>query len=468
MTEGIGTKENGVAHMNREKMEAALQSLMGEENFAMAVLAGSVAALICAFAWAGITVATGYQVGMVAIAVGFIVATAVRIAGRGLTSRFRLLGAVLALIGCVLGNLFTIFYFGAKESAMPLMELLRMIDLTMIPSLMMDTFSGMNLVFYGIAIYEGYNLSLRQISGEDLAGVETSAMSAFDSSLPAATGLEGAKTGTLPPPPSVKSKKARHSAIYAAIVLVVGLALKFKWVLVFALTKAKSLLLALNFLKFGAVLKTGLSMIVCIWAYALNWGWAFAAGFVLLIFVHEMGHAIALRYFGIKSGVPIFIPFVGAFIAMKELPHNVRIEAWTGIAGPLLGTAGAVLCWGVALYTGDKFWYALAYTGFFLNIFNLIPISPLDGGRTVAAISPRIWIFGFIGILLLFLQSFNPILLFILLISGGKILSQWRNKGAIDKEYYKVSLFTKALISSVYFGLIGFLVVGMKATHFTM
>jgi Zn-dependent protease len=266
----------------------------------------------------------------------------------------------------------------------------------------------------------------------------------------------------------VKSEKAKHSALYALIVLIVGLALKFKWVVAFALTKAKSLLLALNFLKFGAVLKTGLSMVVCIWAYALNWGWAFAAGFVLLIFVHEMGHAVALRYFGIKSGVPLFIPFVGAFIAMKELPHNVRIEAWTGIAGPLLGTAGAVVCWGVAHYTGDQFWYALAYTGFFINIFNLIPLSPLDGGRTVAAISPKIWVFGFIGILLLFLQSFNPILLFILIISGGKAFAEWKNKEERDEEYYKVSLSTKVFISLIYFGLIGFLAGGMSLTHFTV
>ncbi|MDH3976463.1 MAG: site-2 protease family protein [Deltaproteobacteria bacterium] len=300
------------------------------------------------------------------------------------------------------------------------------------------------------------------------AGKEKPALSAVDPRVLAAMGLEVTKNNVLTPPRRVTSEKAKHSALYAFIVLIVGLALKFKWVLAFALTKAKALLLALNVLKFGAALKTGLSMIVCIWAYALNWGWAFAAGFVLLIFVHEMGHAIALRYFGIKSGVPVFIPFVGAFITMKELPHNVRIEAWTGIAGPLLGTAGAILCWGMALYTGSMFWYALAYTGFFINIFNLIPLSPLDGGRTVAAISPRIWIFGFIGILLLFLQSFNPILFFILLISGGKVLAQWRKKEKRDEEYYKVNLSTKVLISVLYFGLIGFLAGGMSLTHFTV
>lgn len=298
---------------------------------------------------------------------------------------------------------------------------------------------------------------------------EKSRIDAVDQEALAAMDSEGAKErNVLPPPTRVKSEKAKRSKLYAAIAFTVGMTFKFKWVLVFALTKLKTLFMALSFLKFGAALKMGLSMIVCIWAYALNWGWAFAAGFVVLIFIHEMGHAIALRYFGIKSGVPLFIPFLGAFIAMKELPRNVKVEAWTGIAGPLLGTAGAVACWGVALYTGNMFWYALAYTGFFLNIFNLMPISPLDGGRTVAAISPRIWIFGFVGILLLFLQSFNPILLFILFISGGKALAQWRKKEPGDEQYYRVSLFTKIAISGVYFGLIGFLAVGMSLTHFTV
>ncbi len=456
MTEGINPEEKGVPQMDSAEVKMALQSLLGEENFGLAVVAGLVGALVSAVAWAGITVATGYQIGIAAIGVGYIVAAAVRIAGKGLTSRFSILGAGMALLGCVLGNLFTLIYFGAEESGMTIMELLSLINVAALPALVIDTFSGMDLVFYGIAVYEGYKLSLRQITGEELARAGTP------------KGLEEADSGTLPPPPRVKSEKAKKSTLYALIVLIVGLALKFKWVVAFALTKAKTLLLALNFLKFGAVLKTGLSMIVCIWAYALNWGWAFAAGFVLLIFVHEMGHAIALRYFGIKSGVPVFIPFVGAFIAMKELPHNVRIEAWTGIAGPLLGTAGALVCWGVALYTGDKFWYALAYTGFFINIFNLIPLSPLDGGRTVAAISPRIWIFGFIGILLLFLQSYNPILLFILFISGGKALAQWRKKEVRDEEYYNVNFTTKVLISVVYFGLIGLLAGGMSLTHFTV
>jgi len=170
MTVDITEEEKVVSQVDRAKVEMALQSLMAEENFLMATIAGSLAALVGAVVWAGITVATGYQIGIVAIAVGFLVATAIRVAGKGLTSKFSLLGAVLALFGCVIGNLFTIFYLGANESGMSMMELLRLIDFSMIPALMIDTSSAMDLVFYAIALYEGYQLSLRQISGEDLAG----------------------------------------------------------------------------------------------------------------------------------------------------------------------------------------------------------------------------------------------------------------------------------------------------------
>ncbi len=262
------------------------------------------------------------------------------------------------------------------------------------------------------------------------------------------------------PKPAVK-----RTGIWAILAAIGAIALKFKGILLLLLTKLKPLLIALKFAKAGVVLKTGLSMIVSMWAYALAWGWLFAAGFVLLIFVHEMGHAAALRHFGVKSGAPLFIPFVGAFIAMKELPKDARIEAWTGIAGPLLGTAGALFCWAVALNTGSDFWRALAYTGFFINLFNLIPLSPLDGGRTVAAISPKLWIAGFVGVLLLFFRSFNPILLIILIPAGKNVAILWKKKDEKQEQYYNVDLKTKIQMSVLYFGLIGFLVVAMALTH---
>ena len=110
-------------------------------------------------------------------------------------------------------------------------------------------------------------------------------------------------------------------------------------------------------------------------------GAPFAIGFVLLIFVHELGHALVLRRQGIPAGAPVFIPFLGAVIAMKGMPRNAWVEALVGIGGPALGTAGAVVCLAMGWLTGAPIWLALASTGFLLNLFNLLPISPLDGGR---------------------------------------------------------------------------------------
>jgi Zn-dependent protease len=236
-------------------------------------------------------------------------------------------------------------------------------------------------------------------------------------------------------------------------------------VAVFALKVFKPLLIALQAFKFGAFLKTGLTMVLCMWAYALAWGWQFAIAFVILLFIHEMGHVYALRQYGIRSSVPVFIPFVGAFIAMKEMPKNVEMEAWTGIAGPLVGTGGATLCWSAGLYTGNPFWFAVAYSGFFLNLFNMLPVRPLDGGRTVAAISPKLWIVGFIIILVLLIRSLNPILLLILFLAGKNVYDLWKNRNLEQKEYYQVSRKGKMQLSLCYFGLLAFLVLGMSQTQ---
>jgi len=234
---------------------------------------------------------------------------------------------------------------------------------------------------------------------------------------------------------------------------------------VIAIKCIKPLLIGLKAFKLGAVLKTGLTMVLCMWAYALAWGWQFAVAFVLLILLHEMGHMYALRQFGIQSSVPVFIPFVGAFIAMKEMPPNAEIEAWTGIAGPLVGTGAATLCWSAGLYTGNPFWFAVAYSGFFLNLFNLIPVRPLDGGRTVAAISPILWVVGFIVILALIVRSFNPILLVILFLAAKNIYTVWKMRNTVQKEYYAVSRKGKIQLTLCYFGLLTFLAVGMSLTR---
>ncbi len=256
-------------------------------------------------------------------------------------------------------------------------------------------------------------------------------------------------------PAEKTSTGSKQTGIIAVLSAVGVLALKF----------LKPLLIGFKALKFGVFLKTGLTMVLCMWAYAMAWGWQFAVAFVILLFVHEMGHVYALRQFGIRSSVPIFIPFVGAFIAMKEMPENVEIEAWTGIAGPIVGTGGATLCWSAGLYTGNPFWFAVAYTGFFLNLFNMVPVRPLDGGRTVAAISPKLWIIGFVTILILLIRSFNPILLLILFLAGKNVYDLWKNRNREQQEYYEVSLKAKIQLSVCYFGLLAFLAFGMSQTQ---
>ncbi|WP_238162608.1 site-2 protease family protein [Cohnella sp. AR92] len=155
------------------------------------------------------------------------------------------------------------------------------------------------------------------------------------------------------------------------------------------LSKGKTLLLLL--LKFGKPL---LSMAVTVGAYALLYPWTFALGFVALLFVHEMGHVWAAKRRGLPVSSPLFIPFLGALITMKRHPKDAETEAYVAIGGPILGTVGALFCFLLAEWTGSEVWYALAYVGFFLNLLNLLPIHPLDGGRITKAVSRWLWVAG--------------------------------------------------------------------------
>ncbi|WP_260410891.1 site-2 protease family protein [Cohnella xylanilytica] len=159
--------------------------------------------------------------------------------------------------------------------------------------------------------------------------------------------------------------------------------------LVVLLSKGKGILLAL--LKFGKPL---LSMLVTVGAYALVYPWTFALGFVALIFVHEMGHVWVAKRKGLPVSAPVFIPFLGAMILLKRQPKDAVTEAAIAIGGPLLGSAGALLCYGIWYWSGSEVWLALSYVGFFLNLINLLPIHPLDGGRIAVAVSRWLWVVG--------------------------------------------------------------------------
>jgi Zn-dependent protease len=224
-------------------------------------------------------------------------------------------------------------------------------------------------------------------------------------------------------------------------------------------------LLLIPILKFGLpVLKTGGTMLLSMWVYAQLYGWWFGVGFVILIFIHECGHLIAAKIFGLKVSAPMFIPFMGAVILLKESPRNAWVEAWTGITGPILGSVGALGSELIYLATGNPMYQALAYTGFFLNLFNLAPISPLDGGRVVTALSPWLWVAGYVIMGLFAINHLSFILIIIMVAGLPRLFSLFRAKTDAQRRYFEVTATQRFCIATVYFGLIALLMLGMEQT----
>jgi Zn-dependent protease len=216
------------------------------------------------------------------------------------------------------------------------------------------------------------------------------------------------------------------------------------------------------------LLTTAGTAFVSIAAYSLLWGWSFAAGFVILLFIHEIGHVIQLRREGLKASAPMFVPFLGAFITAKSLGENALAEARVGLAGPILGTVGAAVCWAIAEATNSDMLRALAYVGFFLNLFNLLPIVPLDGGRAMAAMAPWMWFLGLGALVALVLVFPNPILLIIIFFAALETWRRWKLRGTRSLEqaaYYRVAPRQRLLVGAVYIGLIAALAFGMYETH---
>nr|WP_106782671.1 site-2 protease family protein [Lysinibacillus timonensis] len=199
------------------------------------------------------------------------------------------------------------------------------------------------------------------------------------------------------------------------------------------LSKFKFVLVILKVLK----LQTLISMAIYLWTYALLYGWKFATAFVYLIFVHEMGHTYAARRLKLPVSPAIFIPFVGAAIAMKEMPKSAKDEAYLAYMGPVFGLLAFLPAFPLYFYSEDPFWALVIFLGGLLNLTNLIPITPLDGGRIAAGISTKLWALGLM-ILLGYSIYYSSVLWFIVTIVGAiqwyKIYKQQKNLVNDEKE----------------------------------
>ena len=222
-------------------------------------------------------------------------------------------------------------------------------------------------------------------------------------------------------------------------------------------------------LKFGWA---GISALISIAVYSWLFGWRFAVGLVALLFIHEMGHALVMKLKGIPIGGLTFIPLLGAAVTMRRMPQNARDEAEVGIAGPIAGAIACAFCLFLAyMPMADQIWAPLAYFGFFINLFNLIPIVPFDGGRVLAAIDRRVWILGFVGLLGFQIWewlngSFSFWLLFFVVIAFTQLWSRGAAaKTAQGQSYYDVPLLTRIIMSLLYFGLAAVLYLGMTTAH---
>jgi Zn-dependent protease len=229
-------------------------------------------------------------------------------------------------------------------------------------------------------------------------------------------------------------------------------------------TKAKVLFLALTKVKAVTTLGT---MFISIAAYTLAFGWPFAVGIVLLLFVHEMGHVIQLRREGVEASAPIFIPFLGAMIAAKSLGEDAAAEARVGLAGPILGTLGTLIPLAIWLVTGSDLWQALAYVGFFINLINLLPVLPLDGGRAMAVLGPKVWIVGIliaVAATVIFLGPF--MLVFVLLLGGPELYHRFKNRHSEEsRTFHSIPTRTKIAVAAVYLTLTALLIIGVAETY---
>lgn len=243
------------------------------------------------------------------------------------------------------------------------------------------------------------------------------------------------------------SGRGRNGGLAAGALAFAGLLLGKLQFIFFALLKFKGLALT--------IVSTGVTALL----YAQLFGWAFGVGIVLLILIHESGHLVVARMMGMPVTLPILIPFLGAFVSMKQAPRTVAQESLMAVGGPVLGSLAAGLCYAGALLmpntgTGHLL-RALAYFGFLINLFNLVPVTPLDGGRVLSLLSRWFNVAGLaVAAGLLLFGGFHSPILFLVLIFGAFSTFQRFRSTTLNPAYYAVEPQTKVIVGAIYLGLL--------------
>ena len=265
-----------------------------------------------------------------------------------------------------------------------------------------------------------------------------------------------------PAPPTTRERNWRNRAGGAAVGVAL-IAAKFKTIVAVLLSFKWFLLGGKLLLSFGSIFAS-------IWLYALAFGaWKLAVVFVLLILVHEMGHWVVLRGFGVPVSLPYFIPGLGAFVAQKAQTANNVQDAAAALAGPAVGIVAAGICQAYGVATGNAFWVVCANLGYLINLFNLIPVLPLDGGRVAGSIDPRLWMLGLVVFVVYMVSTGlnHPIawvfLLLIGIVSIPRAFAAWR--GVVDPRVLQTPPAIRRSIALAYFVTIALAAAGYAASN---
>jgi Zn-dependent protease len=199
---------------------------------------------------------------------------------------------------------------------------------------------------------------------------------------------------------------------------------------------------------------TILSMTITIWIYSAKLGWTLASGLMVLLLIHECGHLVASFLLGMRVSAPIFIPYMGAIIDLKEVGHNRWKLALMGIAGPLAGTIATVGCFTIYHANGSSIMAALAAGGCIQNLFNLIPMGSLDGGHVVGAIARWLWVPGYLLMSWLAWQIHTPVICISLVVMLPQVLSVFQSKNRGGENFRRPGIWRRSMLGGAYLGLI--------------